>query len=106
MNLTPIIEQMQEEKIASIIADCKLAGTSANETTRQVLDVVHKMLSSTAHAVHEASVAEERKRIWGEIVRLADDYTGELNTHLDDIDKIIRKQSALTDQKITKEDNE
>lgn len=28
-----------EEKIATIIADCKEAGTSANETTRQVLEV-------------------------------------------------------------------
>jgi hypothetical protein len=29
-----------QEVIATIIADCKIAGTSANETTRQVLEVM------------------------------------------------------------------
>jgi hypothetical protein len=47
------------------------------------------ILASLTEA-HKVETEKERLRIWLAIVKLADDYTGELNTHLDEIDKIIR----------------
>lgn len=48
------------------------------------------VLTTYGNARELEGVEKERMRIWSEIVELADDYTGELITHLDDIDKITR----------------
>ena len=53
-----------EERIATIIADCKIAGTSANETTRQVLEV-HK---EALHTVAENARRDERTQNLGDFL--------------------------------------
>lgn len=51
----------------------------------------------------EAAVEAEKRRIWGEIVKMADDYSGELDTNLDNIRTIIGLHSALTPTKTDKQ---
>jgi len=59
-----------------------------------------KQLQKYTNQIRKEAVEEEKGRIWHRICELADDYTGDLETHLDEIDKIIR----LTNPNNTKED--
>lgn len=73
---TPLTEQ-----IATIVADCKLEGTSANETTRQILEVFTTLTTQHTKEKEEAVLTVERK-VFDAIKKHAlwvDDENGELN---------------------------
>jgi hypothetical protein len=124
MNLTPIIEQMQRENRENW-------SKSSGITT---VDYMDTLISNTAHAVHEATVAEVVRIIKEQVNKINgeysvfDDFANDIITALIDqkIDSgfphpygnpegvygnshtanLNQVGTNLTDQKITKEDNE
>lgn len=96
MNLTPIIEQMQEA----------MDNLHRNRTVPPSREELHTLISNIAHAVHEAAVAE--------VVAWAKSNARTKGTAMSDFPEnhewnvdyheLVDFLTALTDQKITKED--
>jgi hypothetical protein len=79
---------IDQKEVEEFKAKLEMMGYSITEVSI-IINMLHGILDThTAHLVER-----EKQRIWGEICSLADDYTGELISHLDDIDKIIRKKN-------------